>query len=229
MNNLAGGYKNAGQFDKALPLYEQTVKLLKANLGPDHPATLSCRSNLAAAYRAAGQFDKAQPLYEQAVEFMKANLGPNHPETLNGLRKLSDLLAQYGSFLVQSGAYEEAEVRLRKCLTIRQLLVDQSIEIRSEQLGVAPWQVASAGMLLGSALLGQKKFNEAEHLLVAGYEGMKQDLGAMPLQAKSDIYFALDQLIELAKATNNSDDLQKWQIEKERFVASQEQPDHDHE
>jgi hypothetical protein len=36
---LAGGFRAAGKLDRALALYEQTLKLRKAKLGPDHPDT----------------------------------------------------------------------------------------------------------------------------------------------------------------------------------------------
>lgn len=38
MNNLAMGYQAAGKLHKALPLLEETLKLTKAKLGPDHPS-----------------------------------------------------------------------------------------------------------------------------------------------------------------------------------------------
>ena len=40
MNNLAAAYEKAGKLDLAVPLYEETLKLRKAKLGPDHPETL---------------------------------------------------------------------------------------------------------------------------------------------------------------------------------------------
>ena len=40
MDNLAVGYQDAGKFDRALPLFEETLALRKAKLGPDHPDTL---------------------------------------------------------------------------------------------------------------------------------------------------------------------------------------------
>ena len=55
MNNLAAAYQAAGQWDKALPLMEETLKLLKAKLGPDHPDTLTSMNNLALGYQDAGQ------------------------------------------------------------------------------------------------------------------------------------------------------------------------------
>ena len=39
MNTLALAYEDAGRFDDAVRLEEETVKLSKAKLGPDHPET----------------------------------------------------------------------------------------------------------------------------------------------------------------------------------------------
>jgi len=41
MNNLAFGYHAAGQMSKAVPLYEETLELLKARLGAEPPSTRS--------------------------------------------------------------------------------------------------------------------------------------------------------------------------------------------
>ena len=43
------GYREAGKLDKALPLFEETLALMKAKLGPDHPDTLMSMNNLARA------------------------------------------------------------------------------------------------------------------------------------------------------------------------------------
>ena len=50
MNNLAVAYQAAGKLDRALPLYEETLALRKAKLGPDHPDTLQSMINLAQSY-----------------------------------------------------------------------------------------------------------------------------------------------------------------------------------
>jgi tetratricopeptide (TPR) repeat protein len=94
MGNLAEGYRAAGQRDRALPLYEETLKLTKAKLGPDHPDTLRSMNNLAGGYRAAGKLDRALPLYEETLKLTKAKLGPDHPDTL---RSMNNLAAGYWS------------------------------------------------------------------------------------------------------------------------------------
>ena len=71
--------------------------------------------------------------------------------------------------------------------------------------------------LLGGALLGQKKYAEAEPLLLKGYEGMKQREKTIPPQASIRLPEALDRLIELSTATNKPDEVKKWQAERAKY------------
>jgi len=86
-------------------------------------------------------------------------------------------------------------------------------------LGVAcfglpdPWTTFNTQSLLGGALLGQKKYAEAEPLLLAGYEGMKQREKSIPPQGATRIPEALDQLLDLCTATSRPDEVKKWQAE----------------
>ena len=64
--------------------------------------------------------------------------------------------------------------------------------------------------MLGAALLGQKKYVEAEPLLLASYEGLKKDEKAIPPQGKINIPNAIQRLIELYDATGKKDDAAKW-------------------
>ena len=79
MNNLAAAYQDAGKLDLALPLFEETLKLTKAKLGPDHPDTLTSMGNLASAYQDAGKLDLALPLFEETLKLGKPSSGPTIP------------------------------------------------------------------------------------------------------------------------------------------------------
>ena len=57
MNNLAGAYLAAGQYAKALPLFEESVRRFQAKLGAEHHDTLLGKNNLAWAYHTAGKLD----------------------------------------------------------------------------------------------------------------------------------------------------------------------------
>jgi eukaryotic-like serine/threonine-protein kinase len=73
-------------------------------------------------------------------------------------------------------------------------------------------------------LLGQKKYAEAEPLLLAGYEGMKQREKTIPPQGSTRIPEALDRLIELFTATDKPDDVKKWQAERAKYPEAAPKP-----
>ncbi|AGP55399.1 hypothetical protein M271_19250 [Streptomyces rapamycinicus NRRL 5491] len=45
-NNLAHAYQGAGDLNRAIPLYEQTLTACVRVLGEDHPVTRTVRDNL---------------------------------------------------------------------------------------------------------------------------------------------------------------------------------------
>ena len=69
---------------------------------------------------------------------------------------------------LQEKKYEEAENNARQCLAIR-------LKLRPDD-----WSVFHTRHLLGAAQAGQKRFTEAEPLLIDGYHGMKQRRASMP-------------------------------------------------
>ena len=54
----------AKRVEEALLLFDESLKVRKARLGPDHPITLAGMSNLALAYKSTGKPDQALPLFE---------------------------------------------------------------------------------------------------------------------------------------------------------------------
>ena len=80
------------------------------------------------------------------------------------------------------------------------------------------WLTFNTQSLLDGALLGQKKYAEAEPLLLKGYEGMKTREKTIPQYGGGErIPEALDRLIELYTATNKPDEAKKWQAERAKY------------
>jgi len=92
----------------ALKLREETLALMKARLGPDHPDTIPSMHNLAISYGALGRQADALKLLEETLALCKARLGPDHPDTLMCMNNLAS------SYLV-SGRTPEALPLLEKC------------------------------------------------------------------------------------------------------------------
>ena len=77
--------------------------------------------------------------------------------------------------------------------------------------------------MLGVPLLGQKKFAEAEPLLLSGYDGMKKQENKIPPPAKIRLNQAVERLVQFYEATSKPDEAAKWRKElKARQHAAEE-------
>jgi hypothetical protein len=71
-------------------------------------------------------------------------------------------------------------------------------------------------MLLGGALLGQRRYAEAEPLLLQGYEGLKQRAATLPPQVRNTGFTqALTWLVQLYDGWHRSGEAAKWRKELE--------------
>jgi hypothetical protein len=229
VNNLAAGYWSLKQLDKSVPLFEELLPIQQMKLGREHPDTQLTIANLGVNYKDAGRVAEAIPLLEEAYRSSKKypNLRWVGPQLLNAYVKagklveaeklidelltdarkqlpkdslhLADQLASYSLVLMEIKGYVKAEPLLRECLAIR------------EKKEPEVWSTFYARSLLGSALLDQKKYAEAEPLLVKGYEGMKAREKNIPPQGKDRLPETLDRLIDLYTATNKPDEVKKYQ------------------
>jgi len=227
MNNLALAYQDTGKLDLAVPLFEETLKLARAKLGADHPLTLTTMNNVATGYLNTGKLDLALPLFQEAAtgiekrrfqhEFAGRILG-NLIECHERLKQFDQAetwrrkrlavvkersgadpspyaaeLAALGVNLLQQNKGTDAELVLRECMAIR------------EKAQPDDWRTFNTKSLLGGALLGQKKYAEAEPLLLSGYEGMKQRKATIPPQAATRLPEALERLVQLYQQTSRPD------------------------
>jgi tetratricopeptide (TPR) repeat protein len=205
MNNLAMAYQATGQLNKALPLLEETLAKTKAKLGPDHPETLISMGNLAGAYLAAKEPEKALPLLRSFLAGQKKQLGGANP-------RLAGLQAAVALALLKAGQPAAAEPVLRDCLAICEKKLPDS------------WLTFNTQSMLGGALLGQKKYKEAEPLLLKGYEGMKERQARTPGANAPGSPFqqrlteAIERLVQLYDATGQAEQAARWRKERERVM-----------
>ena len=196
MNHLALAYRAVGKLDLALPLFEETLKLRKAKLVPEHPNTLNSMGKLGVTYCDANQGEKAAATFKEFVAGRRKRSKPDDPQ-------FAGLLAQVALELLKCRQHAAVEELLRECLAIR------------EKKEPDVWSTFNTKSLLGGALLGQKKYVDAEPLLLAGYEGMKRREAKIPPTAKVRLAEAVERLVQLYEALNKQDDAAKWRKELE--------------
>jgi len=153
MDDLAGVYASEGKYEQAEGLFSQTLETCRRVRGPAHPLTLGVVSDLASMYQRQGKYALAERYAAQALAGLRHTLGPEHPDTMNSA---SDLALA----LVSEGKFAESETLAREA-------VETDRKKRPDD-----WQCFRAESLLGASLAGQKKYGEAEPLLLEGYQGM---------------------------------------------------------
>jgi eukaryotic-like serine/threonine-protein kinase len=163
MNNLAGDYGGEGKYSQAEALFNQTLRIARRVLGPDNPYTLSFLSDFAFTYQRQGKYGFAETYAAQALAGRRHALGSENRDTMTSA---ADLALAY----VSQGKFTESEPMAREALEFN----------RNKQPD--DWQRFRAESLLGASLAGEKKYGEAEPLLLEGYQGMlaRKDRMAVP-------------------------------------------------
>jgi len=182
---LGSAYFGLGEASEAARQYERALALREAKLGPDAPETVACRNKLAYAERRAGHPTEAARLYNQ------------NPDTFAH----AEALAIRGRALLTEKNARGAEAKLRESLTIL------------EKLRPDEWTTFNVKSALGDALLREKKYAEAEPLLLAGYRGLRQRQAKIPPQEQSCIATALERIVNLYEAWGKTDEAARWRQE----------------
>ncbi len=196
--NLGVNYKDAGRVAEAIPLLEEAYQASKKL-----PALRFVGTQLLDAYAKAGKPAEAHKLIDELLADARKSLPKDSPQ-------LAQLLAPFGLTLLEMKGFAEAEPLLRECLVIR------------EKSQPDVWSTFNTQSMLGGALLGQKKYADAEPLLVKGYEGLKAREKAIPPQADTRIPQALDRLVELYTATDKPDEAKKYKELRAKYPTPKE-------
>jgi len=193
MNGLALAYLHASRQSEARRLFVETLKLRKAKLGPTHIDTLISMNNLASGYSDAGRLHDAILIYEETLELMKQKLGSEHVETLN---TMNNLAAAY----LTSKKWTKADQTARDCLAVR------------EKNDPQHWRRFYTMSQLGAALAGQKKYAEAEPLLIQGYLGLKAREANIPARYRQRMIVAATRIVHLYESWHKDNEAQEWKV-----------------
>jgi non-specific serine/threonine protein kinase/serine/threonine-protein kinase len=202
LDNLAKMYRAFGRTADAITLGEQVRDARMKNFGAYHPLTIHTLDNLGQAYQAAGKLDQALTLFQQAATGLE-KLEFSHAEAsliighlcgcLERMGRLDEsmtwrekwLTAERGKVGPKSAAYAKELVKVGDYLNLGKRFEDAESVLR-EALAIlqtarpGDWETAFARTLLGQALVAQRRFAEAEPLLIQGHEDLKARQSQIP-------------------------------------------------
>jgi hypothetical protein len=176
---------------EAEKLFRQALEGYRKTQGPDGALTFDVTLDLAGLLDRTGRSAKAEPLFWDATELARKRFGPDDPRT-------AGIMATFGLSLIQRGEWDAAEPVLRESLAIRE---------RSQP---DLWTTFNTRSLLGGSLLGQKKFGEAEPLIVSGYEGMKSRESKISAPGKRRFTEAAELVVKLYEEWGKKDKAAEW-------------------
>jgi serine/threonine protein kinase/tetratricopeptide (TPR) repeat protein len=203
--NLGTLYRDRGRYRAAEPLLREALAGARKAFGLGHPTTYVIVWHLANLYAKQGTPDRAEPVLREMVAYLR-----DHPEP--GSSVYGDQLGALAENLLQQKKHAEAEVFARKCLAIR----------AKEKPG--GWATFLTRSLVGGALLGQKKYAEAEPFLVEGYTGMKKCQAPIPPTLRFLLTEGLERLVQLYDAWGKPDQAAKWRKEQEAVRKQRQRP-----
>jgi tetratricopeptide (TPR) repeat protein len=184
--NLGVFYRDTGRLDEAVALLEavyakQSQEARLRKVG----------SELFEAYIRAGKKQEALALLEKRLGHLRAATGQDSAQLAGGL-------ALHASALLRLEAWDKSEAALRECLAIREKESPES------------WLTFNTQSMLGETLLRLGKLDEAEPLIVGGYQGMREREEEIPPAGKIRLKEAVERLVKLYEKLEKPEEAARW-------------------
>jgi tetratricopeptide (TPR) repeat protein len=231
--NLGVAYQLQGKYAEAEALFIQALQGQRRVLGPEHPSTLESMSDLATNYYVQGKYAQAEPLFEETFKIMNRVRGPENKKTLNALENLESMYLRQGKYALAEpyaalaltgrrhtlGSADPDTARAASDLSLAYLSQGKATE--SEPLAREAmqtlrknqpdnWEPFWAETLLGSSLARQKKYAEAETLLLEGYRGMDTRKEKIPVPDRDSLNLAREWIVQLYQAWGKPEKVAEW-------------------
>jgi eukaryotic-like serine/threonine-protein kinase len=195
-------YWALGRYPEGQRQLERSVELYAAELGADHPVTLTSKSSLAYLYGAQGRYDRAEPLAEEVVKARTARLGVHHPDTLTSKNNLAQVYRAQKKFgqaeplyleVVRAdtetlGADHNETLRAKTNLAalyrnqarydLAEPLYEEVVRVGTLKMGADHPDTLVGKNGLGAVYMGEGRHDEAETLFREVVEARTAKLGA---------------------------------------------------
>jgi eukaryotic-like serine/threonine-protein kinase len=222
-----------GRFELAEAQYLEAINDYTRTRGADNGTTLLVVSNLGELYRDWGQPEKAEPLLTRALEGQSRVRGADHPLTLWTLWKLAEMDRDRGRL-------DKADAMFRRCIRgYAKAQGDEGVELATLRADLAmnhlkkaepglaepllraalkvydrqmkdDWRRFEIQGQLGEALYAQKKFDEAEPLILGGYEGIMSRRKKVTVDARSRLPEAGHRVVTLYESWGKREQAATW-------------------
>ncbi len=200
--NLAFNYVDNEQPEEAARVYQEWIPHAIAIEWKDRELLTVGLSRGLSALRKAGIDIDRKPVLQRLLAEIRLSRETMEPA------EYSSVLAQSGVGLLEIGELNDAETVLSEALELRRKHEPDN------------WATFSTESMLGDVYLGQKKYDQAEPLLLSGYRGMETRLSKIPDPARFRVVQSLERLVRFYEATGKPEEVMKWSKTLEEFRAA---------
>ena len=224
---LAVIVQDQGRLGEAENLFRKSLKVRKQFLGDKHPTVAQALNSLSGVLTLEGKQGEAERINREALIIFRSSKPINLPDddslygrglefydqgnwaeaetcfrqaVVHRRKNRHDLdvaLSALGSTLRRQEKFSEAESVYRECLTMREKICPNA------------WYTFYTRLRLGAVLMARRNYEEAEPLLISGYEGMRQrDTGIR--ERYKVLTESIESLIQLFEATSRFDKATEW-------------------
>ena len=105
-----------GEYQNALPLFQQALSINEKAHGPESPETINSKNDLALSYQALGMHQKALNLFQEVYRSKEKTLGLESPETIASMNNLAQTYMAIKDYKSALPLFEEVYKSRKKAL-----------------------------------------------------------------------------------------------------------------
>ena len=190
MYQLANTLRMQSRFAEAAPLLEGAVAVMRRKYKDDDGDRLELEETLARLYREQGRFAESERLAAEVLAVRRR--GKPTAATLETLALLATIDWQQGKF------------------TEGEALALEAVEAYRREKQVT-WKLYEAEALLGASLAGERRFEEAEPLLLEGYSGIEARKNSIRPADSNRLIRPGQALAQLYRSWGKADKAVEWE------------------
>ena len=192
LNNLSGVHLEQHQYDQALPLLRESIRI-RRNIVGEHPDVATALDNLGSVLLAIDSLDQAESVLDESLSMYQSTLGPEHNWNAYVLRNFSKIYWKRGNMKQYVDVLERA------------LAIDMSAGFDETN-----WRVILDRIWLADGLIKQQRFQEAEDALSPLNDWFTESADTLPEAIESRKERIYNRFIDLYTDWGRTDQASQW-------------------